>query len=199
MSSDSASKLADVLPNSLRHAGAVGACIPSAVASTERYSTPALPPSSGWTQSISGQAPRQAVAIEAEPRQELRADGHRVDRRAVVVQQAGNDRLAGAGAAADLVGGFQDGDLDAGLGKGDRGGQAVRPGPHDNCGASRQRPVIVILLAADHRRASRDLAESDQVTSVGIGPLGSHGCSLTASVTFHVPRSITPSAASMTL
>jgi hypothetical protein len=35
--------------------------------------------------------------------------------------------------------------------------------------------------------------------SVGIGPLGSHGCSATASVTFHVPRSITPSAASMTL
>ena len=52
----------------------------------------------------------------------------------MVVQQAGDDRLAGAGAAADVVGCFQDGDLEAGLGKGDRGGQAVRPGPHDDRG-----------------------------------------------------------------
>ena len=37
------------------------------------------------------------------------------------------------------------------------------------------------------------------VTCSGIGPLGSHGCSFTASATFQVPRSITPSAASMTL
>src|SRR6201997_4635593 len=34
-----------------------------------------------------------------------------------------------------------------------------------------------------------------QVTFSGIGPLGSHGCSFTASATFQVPRSITPSAA----
>ena len=54
MSSDSASKLADVLPNRRRHRAPSAPCIPSAVASTERYSTPALPPSSGWTQSISG-------------------------------------------------------------------------------------------------------------------------------------------------
>jgi hypothetical protein len=53
MSSDSASKLADVVPNSRRQR-APSAPIASAVASTERYSTPALPPSSGCTQSISG-------------------------------------------------------------------------------------------------------------------------------------------------
>ena len=46
MSSDSASKLADVLPNSLRHR-APSEPNPAAVVSTERYSTPALPPSSG--------------------------------------------------------------------------------------------------------------------------------------------------------
>ena len=64
-------------------------------------------------------------------------------------------------------------------------------------GCSCHRPVIVILLVAD---ATADLlAVSDHVTSVGIGPLGSHGCSATASVTFQVPRSITPSAASITL
>ena len=48
------------------------------------------------------------------------------------MQQAGNDRLAGARATADFVGRFQDSDLKAGLGEGDRGGQAVRPGPHDD-------------------------------------------------------------------
>jgi hypothetical protein len=32
-----------------------------------------------------------------------------------------------------------------------------------------------------------------KVTFSGIGPLGSHGCSFTASATFEVPRSITPS------
>ena len=54
-----------------------------------------------------------------------------MDRRAVVVQQARDDRLAGAGAPADLVGGFQHGHLHAGLGEGDRGGQAVGPGADD--------------------------------------------------------------------
>ena len=39
----------------------------------------------------------------------------------------------------------------------------------------------------------------DQVTFSGIGPLGSHGCSATRSFTCQVPRSMTPSAASMTL
>jgi hypothetical protein len=65
----------------------------------------------------------------------------------------------------DFVGRFQHGDLYTGLGEGDRGGQAVRAGPHDDCGthsspparsgprsfltrarflsSSRQRPVIV--------------------------------------------------------
>lgn len=38
-----------------------------------------------------------------------------------------------------------------------------------------------------------------QVTLSGIGPLGSHGCSAAASSTFQVPRSITPSAGSITL
>ena len=86
------------------------------------------------------EAPGQAVAIEAQAGEELRADGHRVDRRAVVVQQAGDDRLAGARAPSDLVGGFQDGDLNAGLGEGDRGGQAVRPGPHDDRGTHASAP-----------------------------------------------------------
>ena len=110
-----------------------------------------------------------------------------MDRRAVVVQQAGHDRLAGARAAADLVGGLQHGHLHAGLGEGDRGGEPVGSGAnHDRIGhaTASNRPSVVGRV---------------HVTCGGIGPLGSHGCSLTASVTFQVPRSITPSAASMTL
>ena len=108
--------------------------------------------------------PGQAVTIEAEPGQELRADGHRVDRRAVVVQQAGNDRLAGARATADFVGGFQDGDLEAGLGEGDRGGQAVRPGPHDDrvssCLASRSLRSSLVPRCDPHSRSASGAAHA---------------------------------------
>src|SRR5271156_3270434 len=48
-------------------------------------------------------APRQAVPLQIEAAEELRADRHRVDCRAVVVQQAGDDGFAAAGATADLV------------------------------------------------------------------------------------------------
>ena len=113
-----------------------------------------------------------------------------MDRRAVVVQQAWKNRLAGAGAPADLVGGFQHGHIHAGLGEGDRGGQAVGPGADDGRRAH---------ATAGYGGVGSRLPASDHVTWVGIGPLGSHGCSLTASDTFQVPRSITPRAASMTL
>ena len=110
MSSESASKLADGPANSARQRDAVGAesvggGLDRAIqhpgtAAVERVDTVDL-----------GQPPRQPVTVEAQPGEERRADGHRVDRRAVVVQQAGQDRLAAAGAAADLVGGFQHGHL----------------------------------------------------------------------------------------
>ena len=50
--------------------------------------------------------PLEPVAVEAERRQRRRADRDRVDGRAVVVQQAGQGQLAGAGAAADRLGGL---------------------------------------------------------------------------------------------
>ena len=140
MSSASASNRADGLAEQRAATATVGARARRRCCSTERYSTPALPPSSGWTQSISGQRHDSPYRSRPRPAQELRADGHRVDRRAVVVQQAGHDRLAGAGAAADLVGGFQHGDLHAGLGEGDRGGQAVGPGADDDRGAHARAP-----------------------------------------------------------
>ncbi len=88
----------------------------------------------------------------------------------------------------------------AGLGEPDRGGQAVRPGPHDNSCAHAKAPWSWSSSSRITDGFVRDLVPaSDQVTSVGIGPLGSQGCSLTASPTFQVPRSITPSAASMSL
>ncbi len=95
------------------------------------------------------------------------------------MQQTGEDGLAAARAAADLVGGFQDGHRNALGGQADSGGEPVGPAPHHHCGT--------------HASARR----SDQLTLVGIGPLGSQGCSATASATFQVPRSITPSAASI--
>jgi hypothetical protein len=113
-----------------------------------------------------------------------------MDRRAVVVQQAWDDRLTSASAPADLLGGLQHGHIHAGLGEGDRGGQAVGPGADDDRRAH---------ATAGYGGVGSRMPASDQVTLVGIGPLGSHGCSLTASDTFQVPRSITPRAASMTL
>ena len=85
-------------------------------------------------------APRQAVPVQVEAAQELRADGHRVDRRAVVVQQAGKDRFAAAGATADLVGGLEHGDLHAFGGQGDGGGEPVGPAAYHQCGAHASAP-----------------------------------------------------------
>ncbi len=75
-------------------------------------------------------APRQSVPLQVEAAEELRADGHRVNRRAVVVQQAGDDGFAAAGAAADLVGGLEHGDLYAFGSQGDGGGEPVGPAPY---------------------------------------------------------------------
>ncbi len=75
-------------------------------------------------------APGEAVAVQVEFAEERRADGHRMDRRAVVVQQAGKDGLAAAGASADLVGRLEDGDLHA-LGRQRYGGgEPVGPAPY---------------------------------------------------------------------
>jgi hypothetical protein len=90
-------------------------------------------------------------------------------------------------AAADLVGCFQHRHLHTLFGEGDGGSEPVGS-------------------AANHKRSGHATAPNRgsvagrvHVTCSGIGPLGSQGCSFTASVTFQVPRSVTPSAASMTL
>ena len=54
-----------------------------------------------------GPAPLEPVALEVQRAQERRPDGHRVDRRAVVVKHTGDGELAGPGSPADLLGGLE--------------------------------------------------------------------------------------------
>ncbi len=81
---------------------------------------------------------------------------------------------------------------------GHRGGQAVRPGPHDDRGGHASTPSRRTCPLCSTPCSTGALCDAHEI-SVGIGPLGSQGCSATASATFQVPRSITPSAASMIL
>ena len=115
--------------------------------------------------------------------------------RAVVVKQAREDRLDGAGSAADLVGGLQDRDVDSRPGQDRGGGEPVRAAAHDGCGAH---GVLDPFLApgqagipAAASPSGRGSAAAPgscwarvQVTVSGIGPFGSQGCSRTASATF---------------
>ena len=103
------------------------------------------------------------------------------------MQQAGQDRLARASAAADLVGRFQHRHLHPLFREGDGGSEPVWPAANHNGSGHATAPNRGSVAGRVH------------VTCSGIGPLGSQGCSATASATFQVPRSITPSAASMTL
>ncbi|GAA0895196.1 hypothetical protein GCM10009574_067560 [Streptomyces asiaticus] len=50
---------------------------------------------------------------------------------AVVVEQPGHGQFAAACAAADGIGGFQDGDAETGLAEGDGGGQTVGARSYD--------------------------------------------------------------------
>ena len=111
----------------------------------------------------------------------------------MVVQQAGDDRLAAAGATADLVGGLEHGDLHAFGGQGEAAASPLGPPPTTTAVLM---PALRARVPAS-LRAAGSVPGSDQLTWVGMGPLGSHGCSATASATFQVPRSMTPSAASI--
>jgi hypothetical protein len=70
--------------------------------------------------------------VEVE-RVEERGDGRKgVDRRANVMAEARERQLGGACAASDRVARLEDEDRAAGLGEGDRGGEAVRPRADDD-------------------------------------------------------------------
>ena len=119
-------------PNSRRHARPSAPPRPVAVAATDRSSTTARPPSSGWAIGASGwtsSTPRAARSIVVEER---RGDGQRQDRRAHVVTKAGQRELGGPRPATGLVRSLVDPDRAPGTGQRYRGGEAVRPRPdHD--------------------------------------------------------------------
>ena len=58
----------------------------------------------------------------------------------MVVQQAGDDGFAAAGATADFVGGLEHGDLHAFGGQGEGGGEPVGPAAYHHCGAHASAP-----------------------------------------------------------
>ncbi len=178
-SSARSSKAREARPKVRRHRSPSGPR-PAAVSSTDRNSRPASPESSGWAQSISGH--RHCNPYRSRPRRAEvgRADAHGVERRAVVVQDTGQGQLAGAGAAADVVGRLEHGDVEAVLGQPDGGGEPVRARADHDGGA--HCPTSTVLGhepdfgAADRRRRVH-------VAWSGMGPSGSHGNSATASAT----------------
>ena len=70
--------------------------------------------------------PLEAVILERNRPEERRGGGHRMDRRAEVVDEPGERQLARAEAAADLLGRLANEHRAAGPGELDRGGEAVR-------------------------------------------------------------------------
>ena len=100
MSSSSASKCADDEPNTRPPGAAVGAqARGGGVDRAQHHPHPAAVERMG--QVDLGPGPLQPVALQAERGQRRRPGAHRVRGRAVVVQQAREGQLAGAGAAAD--------------------------------------------------------------------------------------------------
>ena len=79
-------------------------------------------------------APRQPVRGEVEAAGERRVDGQRVSGRALVVEQARERQLAGAGAASERVGRLEHGHLDAFGCEGEGGSEPVGPAADHDCG-----------------------------------------------------------------
>ena len=128
---------------------------PPPVADTDRSSTAARPPSSGWATGASGwtsSTPRAARSIEAKNGERER---QRQDRRADVVAEPGQRQLRGPGPATGRRGGLVDADRAPGTGQGDGRGQAVRSGPDDDrvdAGRSRVAPRPLSDPAGPHPR-----------------------------------------------
>ena len=73
-----------------------------------------------------------AAGGEVDRPEERRGERQRQDRRADVVAEPGEGQLRGPRPAAGLGRGLVDADRAPGTGQGDRGGEAVRPGPDDD-------------------------------------------------------------------
>jgi hypothetical protein len=72
------------------------------------------------------------VELEVERPEERRCGSERMDRRADVMAETGKCQLGRACAAPDRIARLEDEDRTAGLGEGDRGGEAVRPRADDD-------------------------------------------------------------------
>jgi len=70
-------------------------------------------------------------------------------RRAVIVHEAGHDHLGTTGAAADRVGGLEDGDVDPSAGEIGGGSEPIGPAADD--GGSRHAAAIVIASLSRKR------------------------------------------------
>ena len=118
-----------------------------------------------------------------------------MERRAVVVDHAGDGELAAPGAAADMVGGFEHFDVDTVLGQAHGGGEPVGPRADDDGGGHHTAPaatgarptatgtIEVVTVEGTRSRRSSTVGRL-QVTCSGIGPLGSQGSSATESATW---------------
>ncbi len=99
------------------------------------------------------------------------------------MQQSRDGEFAGAGAAADGVGGLEDLDVDAVPGEVDRGSEPVGPAADHDCGGHGRTTRSVSCILASRVRTFEPSPSSVHCTSNGMGPFGSHGCSLIASDT----------------
>src|ERR1700761_2784930 len=99
-----------------------------------------------------------------------------MERRAVVVEHAGDGELAAPRAAADVVGGFEDLDIDPVLGEADGGGEAVGPGADDDGGGHHRAPAATAgdgrSAAAGEVAATMEVAAIEVVGSTRSSPVG---------------------------
>lgn len=115
----------------------------------------------------------------------------------------GGERPVATGAAADLALRLQHGDVYAVACQSKCSGKPVRAAAHYRRGSRHDvdspAPAVADDVSGAECRAVVESARRRHVTDMGMGPSGSHGWADTASSTFHVPVSITPRAASMSL
>ena len=146
---------------------------PAAVSAIDRTITPGAPVVERVGEVDLGPAPLKAVALETELVQRRRADRHRVDGGAVVVQQSRKRQFARPGAAADRRLGLQHGHLHARAREHRGARQPVRAGPDDD------------RLAQLGTTAPRGRSVLGPMTSTGNAPVSSsHGWRSTMSATW---------------
>ena len=135
--------------------------------------------------------PPQPELLEPKCRERRRQHAGRVKGRAVVVQDAGHRELRGTRAAADAVRLLVDAYIVPLHREAHGGSEPIGPTADD-------RDLAHALLPAPASGSGVPLVML-QSTWCGIGPFGSQGCSATVCATLKRPRSITPTAGSISM